>query len=546
MNEFKKIDNALKIYYDSFGRNDYANSEGIGKFLEYCIENGLEEEDINEEFNGDPSECAYIIFDEDFPLNDTESDDEEIQIFKIIKYCHENGIPPAIKKNTDSILNKLQLQLSKDEYTNYTMIYSKQCKQTWSAKQGDDGVSLWYSLCIGLKNNFPFAQYLTASYMRLSVENMLQNKPFNLNAWISNICKLFKTKTIEIPTRNGSKTISINELFETTIQLYTQRLTTDFDSIYFEQGKIIDNINKIVKYLTESSTFIKSISQNKYPFQFELVIALNEIDTNDDDSESDSSSDSDDSDEEKEEVNAKCNDCIGDIHKNLQASNCIFNCGNSFLETYKKFIEIMKEKKGDKYMNDYPKKRRIITFVDGRSKICEIETGTGAKGKDKIKISDNKNKDKITIFETASDYREYPDNNNNKMDDEKMEIELHVPEWGIEATRSVIIPQIGYPERLSPKLASNITKILRTKTAVTSCNGTLLVFSFHVEAENQVMCYMWWRSKCILFFPQYIDQFLPKIFKKKQDEVDFKFDGYDKCSWKNEQFERFYETLTSV
>eukprot|EP01084_Bolivina_argentea_P120585 213765_1 len=527
---FNKIDNALKIYYNSVGRKNYMNSEGVGKFLAYCIENGLEEEDINDEFNGDPSDCIYVSFDEHFPLNENEPDDQE-KIFKIIKYCYENGIPPETKDNND-ILNKLELQLSKDEYIKFITIYSKQCKHTWAGKQSSE--LLWYSLCIGLKNNnFPFSQYLTAAYMKLYLQNMLLRQQFDLTQWITSVTKLIKTKTVKIPTKNGDKIVSVGDLFDATIDIYTQRLVSDFDSVYFKQGRIVDDISKIAEYLTESSIFIKS--QNKYPFQFELVIALNEISneviTSDDDSESSSDS------EDEKQVITKSNDCIGDIHKNLKVNNCVFFCGDSFSETYAKFLEVMKQQKNDKYMVDYPRKRRIIAFVDHRHTISETEKDE--KGKYKIKTIDNQNKGKITIFETANGYREYPDY---QSDDEKSKnIDIHVPEWGLEAVRSCIIPHIGYPKNLPSSLKTQVSNLLRTKNAVTACNGKLLTFSFHVEAENQIMCYMWWRSKCILFLPKYIDDFLPKIF---QNGTDFKFERYDKCSWVCDQFEKLYQILT--
>eukprot|EP01084_Bolivina_argentea_P307182 530906_1 len=101
MNQFKIIDTALQIYYESTGDKNYTNTDGIGKFLEFCIENGLEEDDINDELSSDidPSECVYVGFDDNFPLheNDNKTDDKETQIYNIIKYCYINRKPPNVE-----------------------------------------------------------------------------------------------------------------------------------------------------------------------------------------------------------------------------------------------------------------------------------------------------------------------------------------------------------------------------------------------------------------------------------------------------------------
>eukprot|EP01084_Bolivina_argentea_P046573 85773_1 len=111
---FKRIDHGLRLYYEMMGRTDYKNDNGIGKFMEYVEENDLQEDEIDEEFNGEAENCTYTDFDDNFPFkketkdnNKDEKDDnkdnmktesDNIQdpgkkIFDILKYCYKYAFP---------------------------------------------------------------------------------------------------------------------------------------------------------------------------------------------------------------------------------------------------------------------------------------------------------------------------------------------------------------------------------------------------------------------------------------------------------------------
>eukprot|EP01084_Bolivina_argentea_P182456 314961_1 len=146
MDKFKKIDEGLKIYYTSVGINDYTNADNIGKFLQYCIDNELDEDDIDDNLAGDPSDSIFIDFDDNFPYkenlkfdddkhdDENKHDDEETklnkQILRIIKCIVDNGMPPKLTTDVIFNFNDLELnqfQLTPDEYKKYKNIYSKQC-----------------------------------------------------------------------------------------------------------------------------------------------------------------------------------------------------------------------------------------------------------------------------------------------------------------------------------------------------------------------------------------------------------------------------------
>eukprot|EP01084_Bolivina_argentea_P290950 499948_1 len=92
---FKKLDDALKLYYENVGRTDYVNNDGIGKFLQFATDNGLEEDDIDDELGEfvDAADCIYIDFDDDFPFESNFDDENKRKeaMFKILQNCYKFG-----------------------------------------------------------------------------------------------------------------------------------------------------------------------------------------------------------------------------------------------------------------------------------------------------------------------------------------------------------------------------------------------------------------------------------------------------------------------
>eukprot|EP01084_Bolivina_argentea_P121456 215224_1 len=59
-------------------------------FSNYCEENGLEDDTLDEEFDVDPSDCYLIDFDENFPYNRDKVDDLAKFIYNLLRKCQEN------------------------------------------------------------------------------------------------------------------------------------------------------------------------------------------------------------------------------------------------------------------------------------------------------------------------------------------------------------------------------------------------------------------------------------------------------------------------
>eukprot|EP01084_Bolivina_argentea_P290752 499526_1 len=118
LNGFKRINFALHLYYKQMGRTNYTNNDGKGKFIQFTEENELGEDEIDDELNKNASNCAYVDFDDEFPLETTEEKDEKLdddtvrqKIFDVINICYKYGYPKnelSLHQFTvDTICNKI-------------------------------------------------------------------------------------------------------------------------------------------------------------------------------------------------------------------------------------------------------------------------------------------------------------------------------------------------------------------------------------------------------------------------------------------------------
>merc|ERR1712176_1754941 len=101
---------ALGRYYALKGVDGYFNDEGKGKFIVYCDDNGLDEEELNED---DPEQNMLVEFveDDDFPGVDSDDAQRLQKIFTIIKKCADQ--PDAFKDDDEKYE---ALQITKDDW----------------------------------------------------------------------------------------------------------------------------------------------------------------------------------------------------------------------------------------------------------------------------------------------------------------------------------------------------------------------------------------------------------------------------------------------
>ena len=110
---FDRIDHWMGKYYESMGRDDYFDENGIGKFKAFVDGESFEIDDIGDELEQE-ADCGYVDFVgdiNDFPFSDEDKTKginlkQEI-IFRKILECYENTdeIRPIIMKRQQTKAN---------------------------------------------------------------------------------------------------------------------------------------------------------------------------------------------------------------------------------------------------------------------------------------------------------------------------------------------------------------------------------------------------------------------------------------------------------
>ena len=105
LKQFKKIDALLAKYYQSLGRSDYYGENGNGQFLQFVINQELDDESLPIEdelgIDCDPHDCSYTDFDPEFPIPTnlaiSSNYEKEKLEFYILQYCYKYNQYPSIE-----------------------------------------------------------------------------------------------------------------------------------------------------------------------------------------------------------------------------------------------------------------------------------------------------------------------------------------------------------------------------------------------------------------------------------------------------------------
>lgn len=515
---FEMMDNELAKYYKSLNRTDYYDINHVGKFINYINENEHEEEDIKEQLGDDilPNDCDYCEFDDNFPfhplqIKDIRNDVDKKQelIFKILQHIYKNRKYPTmnvmnvINKPTLMIFNndfKYLLHVDADSYSKTKELYQQQCPKLF--QEGIHDKSLMTVLSYGIFNvKYPFLQYLYDTYIR--------EKQLSLNLNINQFCH--KNKFIH---QCRMKDERIANCIQTAINCYKKRLGC-FNPPMF--SKISDDFASIANILLVTSQFVQGLMSNSpiAPFQFDLGIGVKKcIDL----SHSNLVIPENIQNnyhlqlQSNKSIDNICIDELGDIETRLNQNNCVYQskyCQNittaDLATLYRNFRDELQkhECEGQQKQNltDYPQHKRICIFVDRR----------------------NDQKQRIFMYQLPSF---------NTLPSAKYGIN-HVPEWYFES-----IVQCYLPSKNSKDLKNTIT----SRSSVPN----LLLWSFHVENENQIKLYLH-RNGYLRFLPQDVKDILPTFFDKKCiDLVDPKSinDIIKMFKFRDNHFEHAYNLFT--
>lgn len=374
------MDKGLEEYYKSIEVN-YFNDEGVGKFWEFCDENGFDDEDLEEELENDPEDCMILEFDENFPLekalyyehelltfgyirrylinNDQQIDFEipldliklfaqwfsiidnireyktdkerEEEIFSILKYIQEHeGKPPQLKSiRFANLIDVSKMKVTRNDITDEILARSKQMYQKavplWFEGPSKEQSILFFIAVREINDgDWSFLQLMIDCYNRTRALSKWAGNKFvvNTTAW-SEKCKFM------LDLKNEEKR-AFDELV-TAVRIFCTKNAPpiQFNPLY----RIYDSVYVISKYIMATSQLIKMLIHDNSvgfcPFQCDLVFGIEVIDpqkmktvlgieATDSDIEAETDSDSDDGYDFRDRMAYKLAiDYIADLHSKL-------------------------------------------------------------------------------------------------------------------------------------------------------------------------------------------------------------------------------------
>lgn len=567
INILKRTCDAIGEWYKSMGNNNYYDKKNkIGLFTKWFEEGEQIMDDMVDEFDADnSSNCEYVEFHVDesgkslFPLPKRINDNESRQIqFQIMAYCFENGSAPHTES---SVANKILLNPFQDDCINLMVddnykqeimeIFQKLCPKLHDIFSQEDTKKLF---AVGYKHNINLLSILTDVYNRDRIKRYLlhknnDSKPkknLEVSEWVNN------NDFIKHLTKNY-KHRDFQTHIISAIESYIHRIVPKFRMPIVTI--IDDDLYYITRYFVAASKFVDRLlndglthsKDDKYggcimsnaPFQFDFCIAVAGIikdgstkmilpQISDNDPEETEQIEEDLIDKENE--NIMYYDTIGDIEKRLENEKCSYfveefdpnkydNIDHKSMlyprclwEIYNEFITKNNIKK-----DKFPRGSRLCALIDRRKKITKyIKYDAMCPKNDKLReIFRNKNGDK-----KDDTYFWIPPNDCNKVDEK-----LGIREIYFDRITQCILPHKGYNQTKNvPNYKDDDAKIkYKSLREPITCKfmGGLLTFSFIVEAQDEITCYLWYQGRCIRFLPQDISQILPAMFVHSEKNKKF-------------------------
>ena len=533
MDGLERIDNGLKMYYEKLGRK-YINEDGIGKFGGFADDNGLNDDDIAEEFEMNPDECTFIDFagteDEEllrFPLSSKCEDVEEIKgkIYRLIKYCHQYAQPPKSHVNDGdiSLINgyiRMEieekfgirvpveiLELIRDHAPSSKFFFS--FEDDWSLPVTKDEIletkritkvqmqnlveegdlsDLMPVITMGRKHDhFPIMQYLFDCYIRAKLKMFLKfgygTRLFNCQPenWLTkypfgNRLKNKDRESFDYILK-GLKQYNYAKLFPCIVPM----------SLSIKDRKQVrDDLYKIFYYFAAIIKFITKLMSGRItPFQFDFTILPKQIFQLDGKVWKDNKTPI---------LTVKQNTIVGDIKEKLELNKCIKveakiedekitetqiildKLNELYDEYYKKILQDKKLRDSD----DYPRRWRFCATVDRRGK--------------------DRKEDDLFIYEPSIIKRD--------TEKERYSHQLVNGDMSINKDTAYLIPELFHMNSMECLVpGKDHSNDIRTRL---SFGFTL---SFHCISYNKMKCYFWWDNSFMRFMPKDLYQVLPIWFE---------------------------------
>mmetsp|Transcript_65391 Transcript_65391/g.104119 ORF Transcript_65391/g.104119 Transcript_65391/m.104119 type:complete len:552 (+) Transcript_65391:40-1695(+) len=539
-----KINAALAKYYQLMGAGDRYNKDGDGLFKDWCEENGMDDEQLQEEFETlqqESNDCLLLDFDDDFPLQPNQQhlqdDDRRAAIAKIMLDWENIGqqLPTLTQKDFDSV--------TADEMQQIINVYKTVCPAIYNQGMKVDQ-SLLMMLAVQYRIKFEILQYLVDSYNLYRIRG--NNTNITAVQWAKQSAHLSSKQSKKIKIKLTDKTVSYPDFVGSCIGSYMHRIAP---KLMFNANKIRidDSVERIMRYLAYAAFFVANLVETTErnqdagvslcPFHVDFCIAVGKPEETKDDDEEDDDDDVDDDDAgHTDDVTDYTQDFVGDIAAKLTQN------GLSFVQLDEKdeinertFGNLLDRFAGgnmiDQSANHLLRNKRLVSFIDRRK----------TKGQSDAK-------DPIFLFKPPrGQYTEdIPTGNDN------------VPEWYVSASRSSLLPPGPDQKYDAEEAVGNKQNTSNDKVNQPGMNigasfhaaGQVLTFSFHIPAADRVKLYLFWNGQMIRLLPEDITRVLTQIFVDNQENQKWARDDNDdrqglvkelKRSIVDEQFDAWLE-----
>jgi len=507
-----RIDSALKRLYKLKGRTDYENDDGVGKFAEFCEENGFEDEEdtFKEEFDAGPDQCTFCDMEDAFPWLDSDANRNK-KIFDILKRCWEEE--GAYSKAADDLeplkLSQSHWQIKKEDLVRAKQQMREQCPNMCNEQFLQDQVLLTV-IAVGMKVDKPYLQWLVDMYTRERLYHHARkrktgNKKYTVADWVAQNKHLKDLGTLkEIKVTKGSNQ-NPKDLVKGAVASFQKRIAPSL--MLKPPMKIKDSLRQISYYIAATVDFVGRLTDDQEqscPFQYDSVYAFDHVemaasivkieDPDDESDDDDSDSDHQAEDEQKNDVD----DPFGALKDKLSGNGLPMHAvkigdhskkdmikpARAFNENFKVFRE-----KHMKDVKDYPRKQRFVSVVDRRA-------GDKAKGT----VDD----DEVVFYAPpAGNCRKLP-------------APVH-PFYFFDAARTCIVPDhVENEEKFSEQGGVQQAPTLNRITSLNLKKGIML--SFHCLSADEIRCYIYLNSQGMRFMPEDILHLLPIFFDSEYSD----------------------------
>ena len=458
-------------------------------------------EDIKTELNHDePSECLLTDFDDNFPAK-ARGSQRFLEIFKIIMHCAQNS--DAYKNVLALTVSDNHFLVSKQDIKQAIAIQRDECPNMFANDDMANDSAIMCLIAVSQRMNVPYLIYLADMYQRERVKNL--ENGLSVDQWCQTNLHCIDLGKMKVVGRD--KKSSLVEDIKGALVSYFHRITPKL--MLSPKNVIVDSLLDTCEYITSIVAFAAGLAaedKTTCPFQFDAVLAFNEVKRTDEKVMFEQKSDSEVDDDDDDSKNECFYDCFGDIKEKLSAKKLPFSefpikddekddglrRVRMFLDGFKKFKseQIEKKYKGKEY-EEYPRKHRFCAVIDRR--------------KPDKKGNANKNilkEDELIIFEPPNNCNSFPETRHGAL-------------FHFDLSRTCIIPCVSAKDGAEEIVDFQKKKLFETITSQSNCNGAMIVLSFHVESTDEIRCYCYINGQIMRFMPSDIINLLPLFFDKE-------------------------------